>query len=102
MELPAAAVFDDVHEGAIEREWKARAIGRVLGIERHRARLQRVVVAIDEKLPHRRSDVAHAQPNIPRELAFEGEVVLVDVGALEVRIDTLVSEVSEVDGGRAQ
>ena len=55
----------------------------------------------DEQLAHRRTDVAQAQPHVVGQLVLEREVVLVDVGALEVGVDSLITECGEVGCRRA-
>ena len=52
----------------------------------------RVEIHVVEQLARRRSDVADAQPHGARQLALDGQVVLVDVRGLEVGIDALVAE----------
>ena len=54
------------------------------------------MVLIHQQFPHRRSDVTHAQPHLADQLALQREVVLINVRALQVRVDPLIAEISQV------
>ena len=101
VELAAAGIRHDVHVVAVEGERQPRIVRRDPPGRRDRAGLQGVVVAIDQQLAHRRTDVADAQTQLARQLTLERQVVLIDVGTLEVRIDPLVTEPREVPGDAA-
>ena len=98
VELAAAGVRHNVHVVAVQGVRQPRIVRRNLRIERDGACAQRVVVAVHQELPHRRADVADARAHLAAQLALHCHVVLVDVRALEVGIDPLVPEISQIHG----
>ena len=60
--------------------------------QRDVAGLHGVVVALDEQLPHRRTEIAGAEADRAAQLALVRQVVLIDVRRLEIGIDALVAE----------
>ena len=69
--------------------------------ETRRARGQIVVEPGHEQVAHGRAHVAHAQAEAARQLPLQGDVVLIDVRALEVGIDSLAAVILRIHGGRA-
>ena len=94
VELTLAGVLGDVHERAVDREGQP-GLRHGIGVhvaKRHRARLHAVHVPVHQQLLHRRADVADAGADTAGQLAFEREVVLVDVRQLEIEREALVAE----------
>ena len=92
VQLPRPAVLRDVHESPVGGEGQPCEVGIVVDVEGDGAGRKRVVVAVHQQLPHGGADVAEAQAEVAGQLALQGQVVLVDVGALQVGIDALVAE----------